>query len=78
MGKAVVASRSPGLSDYLLEGESALMVEKANPDALAEAINRLWNDPALAAEMGCRGRKFVEYEFSLEHWLVKISQILSE
>ncbi len=50
-GAPVVATESPGLDGYLIGGETALLVEPANPAALAAAIQRLIDDSELAARV---------------------------
>lgn len=54
--KAVIASRVPGILDYVQEGKTGLLVEPGNPQALREAILRLWQDPGEAIVMGSLGR----------------------
>lgn len=78
MGKPVIATRTPGLADYVLDGETGILVEGGNPDATAEAIDYLWNNPERAAEMGQRASKWVQENFSLEKWLVQVEELLEE
>ncbi|NCA81745.1 MAG: glycosyltransferase [Opitutae bacterium] len=51
MGKPVVATRVAGTLDYLRDGENGLLVEPGDAPALARAVNRLLEDPALAARI---------------------------
>ena len=51
MGKPVVATRVAGTLDYLRDGENGLLVEPGDAPALAQAVNRLLGDPALAARL---------------------------
>ena len=44
MGKAVIATRTPGIESYLTDGVTGLLVEPG-PEPLARAIRRLLNDP---------------------------------
>ncbi len=69
MGKAVIATRLPGLEDYVAHGETGLLVPAKDPEALAAAIDRLWRNPDEAEQMGARGRRRMEAEFSLDQWL---------
>ena len=50
-GKPVVATRAPGIVDYIRDGENGLLVPPGDARALADAIDRLRKDPALAERM---------------------------
>lgn len=50
LGRPIVASRLPGTVEQL--GEAALFVEPGDADALAASVERLLNDPELAARLG--------------------------
>lgn len=63
-GKAVVATDTPGLRDFVLDGVTGILVPGGDPAALRAAIERLWHDPQLAARMGMAGRAYVEREFN--------------
>lgn len=58
--KPVIASRVGGLSEIVVEGETGLLVPPEDPAALASAIELLLDNPAIAREMGLRGRRRVE------------------
>ena len=53
---AVVASATGGIVEVVDDGVTGLLVEPANPAALAAAVNELAHDPARAAAMGEAGR----------------------
>ena len=61
-GRPIVAADVPGSREIAREGESALLVPPRDPAALAEAILRLAEDPALRARLGAGGRRLVERE----------------
>jgi glycosyltransferase involved in cell wall biosynthesis len=54
-GKAVIASRSGGLPEIVLNECTGLLVDVGHPQAMAEAMDLLLEDPAKAVEMGARG-----------------------
>jgi glycosyltransferase involved in cell wall biosynthesis len=58
MGKAIVATRSTGVQDYLADGETALLVAARDASALAAGIDRLLNDTALTDRLRERGVAF--------------------
>ena len=54
-GRAVVGTSLGGSAELLVDGENALVVPPADPDALAHALQRLAGDPALARRLGAAG-----------------------
>ena len=56
-GKPVVAGRSGGATDAVVDGGTGLLVDPTDPEAVAAAIRRLLADPALAARLGAAGRE---------------------
>ena len=65
-GLPVVATRVSGTDQVLRQGESGLVVEPRDEDALAEALQAVLNDPELARDLGARARATVEEEHSAE------------
>lgn len=59
-GKAVVASRVGGVPEIVVDGETGILVEPENPEALAGVIRRLAGDGDLRARLGGAGRKRAE------------------
>lgn len=57
-GKAAVMTDVPGVRDYLRDGETALGCPPSDPEAMAAAIRRLWDDRELARRLEERGRGF--------------------
>jgi glycosyltransferase involved in cell wall biosynthesis len=64
-GKAVVATDVGGIPELVREGETGLLVNPRDPDALGEAIGSLINDPERRAEMGAAGRRMRRSEYDL-------------
>jgi glycosyltransferase involved in cell wall biosynthesis len=63
-GLPVVATRAGGLPQLLTDGVTGLLVPPDDPAALAAAIQRLIDDPDLAARLGAAGHTRVRAEFS--------------
>ena len=65
-GLPVVVTRAGGLPEVVRDGETGLIVPRDDPPALAAAMRRLVEDPALRARLGTAGRAWVqrEYEWS--------------
>lgn len=64
MGKPVIASRVNGTLDYIIDGETGILVSPNNPSALAEEIRRLMEDPELAIRIGDEARTAAMHKFT--------------
>lgn len=62
--RPVVASDVGGIPDTVTDGETGLLVPQRDPAALAAAVDRLCDDPELAARLGARGRQVALARFS--------------
>jgi len=60
----VVATRVGGTPERVREGETGILVEPGDVQALADALLKLMRDPALARRMGLAGRQLVLEEFT--------------
>jgi GT2 family glycosyltransferase len=58
-GCPVVATRADGNEEFCLHGETALTAPAGDADQLARHCHRLLTDPALAAELGRNGQRFI-------------------
>ena len=65
-GVPVAATAASGTPQLVRDGETGLLVPVGDDAALAEAILRLLNDPALAQRVAAAARERVETEFTLE------------
>lgn len=63
-GKPLVATDIPGCREAVINGETGFLVPARDAAALAEALARLIDSPALRASMGAAGRARVEENFS--------------
>jgi glycosyltransferase involved in cell wall biosynthesis len=57
-GKAIVATDSTGIQDYLEHGVTGILTPSQDATALAEQLQRLWDDPASAEQLGRQGQAF--------------------
>jgi alpha-maltose-1-phosphate synthase len=62
--RPVVASAVGGIQEVVVPGETGYLVPPADPRALADALNKVLDDPARARSMGLAGRRRVEEHFS--------------
>jgi glycosyltransferase involved in cell wall biosynthesis len=70
--KPVVATRSGGASEMVLEGETGFLIPISSVEKGVEALQKLIQDPDLRQKMGEAGRKRVLKEFGLEAFEEKI------
>jgi glycosyltransferase involved in cell wall biosynthesis len=65
-GLPVIASNVGGIPELVVDGVSGVLVPPGDPNALAEAIEGLVQNPSLAHELGDAGRRRVVENFDLE------------
>jgi phosphatidylinositol alpha-1,6-mannosyltransferase len=75
-GKPVVAGRSGGTPEAIVDETTGLLVEGGEPKAVALAIARLLLEPQRAKRMGAAGRARVEAEFTWERSAATLAQVL--
>lgn len=63
-GLPVVAARSGGAAEAVIENETGLLVPPDDPAALGQALQRLLDDPEMRQRMGRAGRRWVEREMN--------------
>lgn len=78
MGKAVICTKTEGQRDVIQDGKNGIFVPPKNPETLRKAIEYLLANPDVAVEMGKKGRKFVESFHSLDDYVLKIQEIVSD
>ncbi|GMQ25411.1 glycosyltransferase family 4 protein [Algoriphagus sp. oki45] len=71
-GKPVIATKSGGASEMVLEGETGFLIPIHDVSAGTEAISQLIDNPSLRKTLGESGRKRVLESFSLESFEQKI------
>jgi glycosyltransferase involved in cell wall biosynthesis len=63
-GKPVVAARLPAVREVLTDGETGILYKPDKPRRLAEALLRLFADPALAHRLGTQAAREVRERFT--------------
>ena len=69
MKRPVVATNVGSVYEQIINNETGFLIEKANSSQIRDSILALLRNPALAKEMGEKGRKLVEERFSLDTML---------
>jgi glycosyltransferase involved in cell wall biosynthesis len=78
LGKPVVGSDAPGIREALVDGSTGLLAPPGDARALAETIETILEDPALAAAMGARGRERARDMFTLDHMVTRAEELYRE
>ena len=75
-GKPVIAAKGGGADEAVADGETGLLIDVAQRDALRGAITRLLRAPEEARTMGAAGRLRVTKLFSRERFEERFSELL--
>ncbi|MBD3160799.1 MAG: glycosyltransferase, partial [Candidatus Eisenbacteria bacterium] len=78
LGRPVVGTRIGGIPELVRDGETGWTAPHRDPDALAECLARMMNDPAKADEMGKGARAWVADALSPEKHLERLDAIYRE
>ena len=78
MARPVIAARTGGLPEVLVDGITGLLVEPENSAALAEAIRSVLSQPERAAQMGAAAYQHVTTTFSLERCVSEYAALYTQ
>lgn len=65
-GLPIVTTDTPGCRDVVRDGDNGILVPIRDAEKLADAIQRLVDDPAKRRSMGARGREIAVKDFAVE------------
>jgi phosphatidylinositol alpha-1,6-mannosyltransferase len=77
-GVPVIGSSTGGIPDAVRDGETGLLVDPENPEAVAGAVRLLLRDRDLARRLGAAGRKAVESFYNWDRVAADVLRIGSE
>lgn len=66
LGTPCVGTDVTGIPEIVRDGETGLCVRPRDPEALADALERLLGNPALRTQLAERGRALIEAEFDVD------------
>lgn len=72
----VIATAVSGIPELIEDGITGLLVDERRPDQLAEAIEKLLQNPELARHLGQRARQKVAEIFNADLWILQCAQLL--
>lgn len=76
MGKAVIATRTDSVSDFLVDGETGFYVRPGDSEDLQVRMRFFLDNPEEALRMGSLGRERMAREFSVESYCLRLEQAL--
>ena len=77
-GVPVIASKIDGIPEVVIDSVTGILVPPKNPEAIANAILYLLNNPNKAKKMGQAGRERVEKCFSVDEMVRKWDKLYQE
>jgi glycosyltransferase involved in cell wall biosynthesis len=77
-GRPIVATRAGGVPEIVRDEREALLVPPGEPEALAEAADRLLRDDELAKQLGRAAQRRVREEFPLWRPAAQMRQVYAE
>jgi glycosyltransferase involved in cell wall biosynthesis len=77
-GKPVVLAIDGVIREVVESHRAGIAVPPGNPQALAEAVQRLADDPQAAREMGVAGRKAVQDCYNRQQFSLRLAEIIEE
>jgi len=76
MARPVIASRLGQMSEMLVDGETAILIEPGDHSALAHAILRLSRDESLRNRLGTNARTLVTSHYTWRHNAARVFDAL--
>jgi glycosyltransferase involved in cell wall biosynthesis len=77
-GLPIVTTARAAIPETIVDGESGMLVPESDPRALADAIRRLADDPALRARLGEAARaRFLEH-YTIASWAAGMTAVFEE
>lgn len=77
-GIPCISCNEGGISGIIDDAQTGFIIAKNQPEALAEKLEVLINNPDLCNKMGKAGRKKFEQEFTLNRFEKRITEILND
>jgi glycosyltransferase involved in cell wall biosynthesis len=76
MGRAIIATRSRGILDYIIDGETGILVDPGDEKAMRAAVEDLLAHPEKARRLGENARQRINQELNLDNYIENIAQLL--
>jgi glycosyltransferase involved in cell wall biosynthesis len=77
-GKPIVSTRVGGIAEVIQDGVSGVLVPPGEPEALADEVWRLMQDPERQCALGAAARRFIETDYSLEAATSRVERLYAD
>ncbi|WP_256393053.1 glycosyltransferase family 4 protein [Natronoarchaeum rubrum] len=77
MERPVVATDVGGTSEVVQDGQTGILVEPGNANAIADAVERIVDEPERAVEMGQSGHELIVREHSVDSYVERYESLLA-
>lgn len=74
-GKPVITTNNGAQTEFITNGENGLLIPPGDSEALAKALKKLVDDPALRKRLGEKAKGSVEQKFSYDTFYKQIMEI---
>lgn len=78
MGKAVIATASVGIEEYIEDGVTGFWTASGDAAQLRDRMALLWNNPELARRMGENAREWVKTQVNMGRYVNELATIISK
>ena len=78
MARPLISMKNEPVQELVRDGESALLIPPADPGALAKAILKLRDDPALASRISEKGHAQFRTHCTMEVFSRRLFEIVNE
>jgi glycosyltransferase involved in cell wall biosynthesis len=77
-GLPVIATGVDAIPEIVIDGETGLLVEPGNSEAISKCIIELYHDRKKIQQYGAAGRRRVEEHFTIENFIKQLDEIYSQ
>ncbi|MBI1281428.1 MAG: glycosyltransferase [Anaerolineaceae bacterium] len=76
MGKPTIITQTKGISDYVVDQQTAIYTPPGNVSQMREHILALWNNAAEQKRLGENARQLVMEKINLDHYVESVQKII--
>ncbi|MFD2517941.1 glycosyltransferase [Salinimicrobium flavum] len=75
-GLPVIATQHAGIKDVIINGETGLLVEEHDVEAMAAAMIQVLEQQNYAKKMGAAGKKYIQQNFTMERHISLLNKLI--